>query len=207
MSATPFIKSRWLARHSINMRRGFILDANRRQSNEVVYQFCRQSPHQAILTPSHGRYVGAASLPCSEYRPKRGDRVGLQWRIPAGVGRHPVRHLLYDTNFWKTFLQNRLRVHMGEPEGCSHLGHDAERNRLFAEHFTSECRVRTEGRGRQVDEWRLPSKASTTIGSMGSWVLRSLHRCWAFRYLRSERCRQGRGSAFTYLPCALDQKS
>jgi hypothetical protein len=53
----------------------------------VVYQFCRQSQHAAVLTPSHGRFVGASSIPFSEYRRKRGDRVGLNWRIPSVHGR------------------------------------------------------------------------------------------------------------------------
>jgi len=43
-----------------------LIDANWGQSTEVVYQFCRQSSHSGILYPSHGRYVGASSVPFSE---------------------------------------------------------------------------------------------------------------------------------------------
>ncbi len=131
-----------------------LVDANWGQSTDTVYQFCRQSPHAAVLIPSHGRFVGAASVPFSEYKRKRGDRVGLHWRIPAVVGRHTVRHLLYDTNHWKSFLHARLAVPMGDPGCLSLFGHDPERHRLFAEHLTAEYRVRTAGRGRQVDEWK-----------------------------------------------------
>ncbi|MBI5940549.1 MAG: phage terminase large subunit family protein [Caulobacterales bacterium] len=132
-----------------------LIDANWGQSTDVVYQFCRQSTSAAVLTPSHGRFVGAASIPFNEYRRKRGDRTGLHWRVPAVVGRHTVRHLLYDTNFWKSFLHSRLAVAMGDPSCLSLFGHDPERHRLIAEHLTAEYRVRTEGRGRVVDEWRL----------------------------------------------------
>jgi len=132
-----------------------LIDANWGQSTDVVYQFCRQSAHAALITPSHGRFVGAASIPFSEYRRKRGDRVGLHWRIPAVIGRHTVRHLLYDTNHWKSFVHTRLAVAMGDPGCLSLFGQDAERHRLIAEHLTAEYRVRTEGRGRQVDEWRI----------------------------------------------------
>lgn len=132
-----------------------LIDANWGQSTDVVYQFGRQSPHAGLITPSHGRFVGAASIPFSDYRRKRGDRVGPHWRIPAVVGRHTVRHLLYDTNFWKSFLHSRLAVSMGDPGCLSLFGHDSERHRLIAEHLTAEYRVRTEGRERQVDEWRL----------------------------------------------------
>ena len=132
-----------------------LVDANWGQSTDVVYQFCRQSPHAAVLMPSHGRFVGASSIPFADYRRKRGDRLGLNWRIPAVVGRRTVRHVLYDTNFWKSFLMARLAVPMGDPGCLSLYGHDRERHRLLAEHLTAEYRVRTEGRGRVVDEWKL----------------------------------------------------
>jgi hypothetical protein len=131
-----------------------LIDANWGQSTDVVYQFCRQSSHAGILTPSHGRFVGAASVPFNEYRRKRGDRVGHNWRIPAVVGRHTVRHLLYDTNHWKSFVHARLAVPMGDSGCLSLFGHDADRHRLIAEHLAAEYRVRTQGRGRQVDEWK-----------------------------------------------------
>ena len=34
-----------------------LIDANWGSSTDVVYQFCRQSPHSAILMPSHGRWL------------------------------------------------------------------------------------------------------------------------------------------------------
>jgi len=54
-----------------------LIDANWGQSTDVVYQFCRQSPFAAALLPSHGKYVGASSIPFSEYTRKKGDRVGI----------------------------------------------------------------------------------------------------------------------------------
>ena len=55
-----------------------LVDANWGESTDVVYQFCRQSAHAAVLLPSHGKYVGASSVPFSEYKRKAGDRVGHQ---------------------------------------------------------------------------------------------------------------------------------
>jgi hypothetical protein len=132
-----------------------LIDANWGQSTDVVYQFCRQSPHAALVLPSHGRFVGAASIPFNEYQRKRGDRVGHHWRVPGVVGKRTVRHLLYDTNFWKTFVHARLAVPMGDPGCLSLFGHDPERHRLLSEHLTAEYRVRTSGRGRELDEWKL----------------------------------------------------
>jgi hypothetical protein len=136
-----------------------LIDANWGTSTDVVYQFCRQSTHAAVLFPSHGRYVGASSTPFAEYRKKRGDRTGLNWRIPNVRGRRAIRHVLYDTNFWKSFIHARLTVPMGD-RGCLSLyGRDPVAHQLFAEHLTTEYRVKTEGRGRVVDEWKLRPEA------------------------------------------------
>ena len=132
-----------------------LIDANWGTSTDVVYQFCRQSAHAAVLLPSHGRFVGAASMPFVEYKRKRGDRVGFNWRIPNVHGRRAIRHALFDTNFWKSFIHARLAVPMGDKGCLSLFGQDAEAHRLLAEHLTAEYRVKTEGRGRVVDEWKM----------------------------------------------------
>ncbi|MEW6198063.1 MAG: terminase gpA endonuclease subunit [Planctomycetota bacterium] len=132
-----------------------LIDANWGQSSDVVYQFSRQSTFAGLVMPSHGRYVGASSIPFSEYKRKRGDRVGLNWRIPVITGRRTVRHVVFDTNYWKSFVHARLVVPMGDPGCLSLFGRQPERHRLLAEHLTSEYRVKTEGRGRTVDEWKL----------------------------------------------------
>ena len=132
-----------------------LIDANWGQSSDVVYQFCRQSKYAGILMPSHGRYVGASSIPFAEYKRKRGDRVGLNWRIPATTGKRVVRHVVFDTNYWKSFVHARLAVPMGDPGCLSLFGRSADAHRLMAEHLTSEYRVKTSGRGRTVDEWKL----------------------------------------------------
>jgi len=130
-----------------------LIDANWGSSTDVVYQFCRQSAHSALLLPSHGRFVGASSVPFSEYKRKLGDRVGLNWRIPNVQGRRAVRHVVFDTNYWKSFTHARLAVSMGDRGCLSLFGDNPNLHRLFAEHITAEYHVKTEGRGRTVDEW------------------------------------------------------
>lgn len=132
-----------------------LIDANWGNSSDVVYQFCRQSKFAGTVMPSHGRYVGASSIPFSEYKRKRGDRVGLNWRIPVVTGKRAVRHVVFDTNWWKSFVHARLAVAIGDPGALSLFGRKPEAHRLLAEHLTAEYRVKTEGRGRTVDEWKL----------------------------------------------------
>jgi hypothetical protein len=94
-------------------------------------------------------------MPFSEYRRKRGDRVGLHWRIPNTVGKRQVRHALIDTNYWKTFVHARLSVSMGDPGCMSLYGRDDKTHRLLADHLTAEYRVQSMAQGRTVDEWKL----------------------------------------------------
>jgi hypothetical protein len=131
-----------------------LIDANWGSSTDVVYQFCRQSQHAAMLMPSHGRFVGAASLPFSDYKRRPGDRLGLNWRVPSVAGKRAVRHVSFDTNFWKSFVHARLAVALGDKGCLSLFGNAPDRHRLLAAHLTAEYRVRTEGRGRTVDEWK-----------------------------------------------------
>lgn len=131
-----------------------VIDANWGDSTDVVYQFCRQSQYGAIITPGHGKFVGASTQPFSEYKKRPGDRVGHNWRLPNVKGKRQVRHVLYDTNYWKSFVHSRLRVMMGDRGCLSIYGSDPARHRLLADHLTSEYRVKTHGRGRTVDEWK-----------------------------------------------------
>ena len=132
-----------------------LIDANWGTSTDTVYQFCRQSSFAGVLIPCHGRYVGASSVPYSEYKRKRGDRVGHNWRIPNVAGKRAVRHVIFDTNYWKSFVQSRLAVPMGDAGCLSLFGRKTELHRMLGEHLTAEYRVKTEGRGRTVDEWKL----------------------------------------------------
>jgi hypothetical protein len=136
-----------------------LIDANWGQSTDTVYQFCRQSIHAAILTPSHGKYVGGSSQPFSDYKRKVGERVGWNWRMPNVKGTRAVRHVLFDSNAYKTFVYARWAVPMGGAGCLSIFGDRPDQHRLFADHQVAEYRVPVTGRGRQVDEWKLrPAK-------------------------------------------------
>jgi hypothetical protein len=135
-----------------------MVDANWGQSTDIVYQVCRTHPLSTTFMPSHGRYVGASSLPFSEYGKRLGDRIGTNWRIPGMAGKRAVRHVTYDTNFWKSFSVARLQTSIGEP-GCLtiHSGRSLSvsgNHGLLCDHLLAEAPVRTEARGRVVDEWK-----------------------------------------------------
>ncbi len=137
-----------------------LVDANWGASTDTVYDWCRRTRHAALVMPAHGRYVGAGSKPWSEYQVKPGEQLGLHWLIPAASGKRTLRHVAIDTNFWKSFIEQRLRAKIADKGALTFFGREGEvDHRLLADHLTSEYRVTTEGRGRQVDEWKLrPSR-------------------------------------------------
>ena len=157
-----------------------LIDANWGQSTEVVYQFCREARFANVILPSHGKYIGASSKPMSEYKKAVGDRVGHNWRMPNIRGKRAVRHVIFDTNYWKSFIASRLLTAMGD-RGCLSLwGRETERHILFAEHLTAEYRVKTEGRGRRVDEWKMRPEAHDNHwfdGLVGCAVAASMSGC------------------------------
>ena len=131
-----------------------LIDANWGKSTPTVKKFCRASKHARVVMASHGTYVGAKSKQFADYRKKQGDVVGLNWRVPKAQGKE-VRHVLFDTNWWKTKVRDCLRAPLGDA-GCLALWGTKEKSSqhlLFAEHCTAEFSVRTQGRGRDVDEW------------------------------------------------------
>lgn len=157
-----------------------LIDANWGQSTEVVYQFCREAQFANVILPSHGKYIGASSKPMSEFKKAVGDRVGHNWRMPNIRGKRAVRHVIYDTNYWKSFIASRLLTSIGD-RGCLSLwGRESERHMLFAEHVTAEYRVKTEGRGRRVDEWKMRPEAHDNHwfdGLVGCAVAASMSGC------------------------------
>jgi hypothetical protein len=146
-----------------------MVDANWGQSTTTVRTFCRQSPFAASIYPSHGKGIGASSAPLAE-KGARGDRLGLNWRV--GQISAGQRSVTFDTNFWKSFVAARLRMGVGAPETITFHQGDHE---LLLTHLTSEFPVRTEARGRVVDEWKSAGKENHWLdGLVGSAVAASI---------------------------------
>lgn len=128
------------------------VDAN--WESDTIYGFCSAASQRRIITPSHGKYVGARSAPFSEYKKRPGDRVGHNWRQPNVSGRRATRYCLFDSNYWKSFVYSRLSTPLGGPGALSLWGSDPIAHRLLADHLVAEYRTRTSGRGRECDEWQ-----------------------------------------------------
>ncbi|HUX01271.1 MAG TPA: terminase gpA endonuclease subunit [Phycisphaerae bacterium] len=122
---------------------------------DPVYAAIRLSKRGGLVWPSKGQGVTAASKPIAEYDRKRGDFIGHNWWIPSVKHKRVLRQVLIDTNHWKSFCQSRLRIALGDRGALTLWGDNPVRHRLFGEHVAAEYFVRTSGRGRTVDEWKL----------------------------------------------------
>ncbi|MCP4248060.1 MAG: hypothetical protein GY778_13520 [bacterium] len=156
-----------------------LIDANWGDSRDVVYSFCRQSRHAALLLPSHGIGIGPQHLPLSDRAKKPGDRAGHNWRIPAIRGRGSIRHVIFDANQYKTFVQSRLRVGMGDIGCLSIFGKDGSRHRMYIDHLLSEYGTDVVARERKVKVWALiPHRDNHWLdGTVGVCVAASIQGC------------------------------
>lgn len=160
--AGNLFRREWRRMDDVAMRiRRCLIDANWGRYTDLVYKFCRESPHAASLLPAHGKYVGAAGEPIGitrhdeRIRPRPGEEAGLNWMIRRNRQR-VIRHIVFDANFWKSFIHDRLRTADGS-QGCLRLFGRPRitDHKLFADHLTAEHPERVESKNRVVDEWRL----------------------------------------------------
>lgn len=132
-----------------------MVDANWGDSTDVIYQFCRQSQFSQMILPSHGKYIGASSTPFSEYKKSKGDVFGFHYMIPTLKGKRAIKHVLVDTNYWKSFVQARLATPMGD-KGCLSLyGHEPTEHIMLAEQLSAEYFVPVTAKERVVNEWKM----------------------------------------------------
>lgn len=133
-----------------------LIDANWGDSTDTIYQFCRQSFFTQIIIPSHGKYIGAASIPFSEYRKAKGDISGHHWMVPSLKGkRRAIQHVLVDTNYWKSFVHARLATAMGDKGCLSIYGHEPTEHIMLAEQLSAEYFVPVAAKERVVNEWKM----------------------------------------------------
>ena len=142
-----------------NLRLGLcLIDAQWGASTESVYSFIRGAAFPNVY-PSHGVYIGASGSPISDDVARKGDVIGLNWKIPGGKQRQGVRRVIYDANYWKTFASRRIATPLGDPGSLSLYSAPPAAHRMIADHFTAETAIETSGRGRTCLEWRLrPNK-------------------------------------------------
>jgi phage terminase large subunit GpA-like protein len=119
----------------------------------TIYSFCRQTKHAAIVCPSKGESSKRGYV---TYKPGAGIFVGDHLRVsPLKIGEGNIRLLLYDANYWKSFLFSRLTAGMGDKSAltfCCGKERDIE---PIATQLTSEYRTKMQNveKGLEFDLW------------------------------------------------------
>jgi phage terminase large subunit GpA-like protein len=143
-----------------------MIDAN--WKTKLVHQFIRDRG-LAILFPAKGVGLTASSNPWEDRPSKPGERPGEHCRIAKTPDATAMgRHIVFDTNHWKTTVQRGLTTAHGDPGAITLFGRDPklrdsgqDLHSLIADHLSAETGIETvdKRRGRTVIEWRLaPSK-------------------------------------------------
>ena len=120
----------------------------------VVTSFCRRSKWANVLIPSKGEGITAAKKPISDYSRTQGDRIGFNWWVPKAKTSQQVRHLRFDSNYWKTFAQMRLMIPQGGLGSLMLCGNRPIEHEMLSSHLVGESPVKTFGHGRQLIEWK-----------------------------------------------------
>ena len=133
----------------------WMIDANWGASTETIYDWINQFCKGKRVFPSHGKFVGASSKSLNDnVARKPGVTIGVHWRTDFPKNSR-VKYVLYDTNFWKTFAIERLKMVAADSRGIT-LPKGTPRNHTgLISNLCSEYPVKVEGRGRTVDEWKL----------------------------------------------------
>jgi len=124
----------------------------------VVANICHKL--SGAIMPSKGVGIRAGHKPMATYRRKPGERHGHHWYVPNVSRTRELRHVQFDTNYWKTFVHARLATAPGDRGCLTFFGKSPNEHRLIADHIAgSEVSTQTEGHGRLVREWTLkPSR-------------------------------------------------
>ena len=96
----------WKRADGVDMHIGrALIDANWGNSSDTLYKFCRESGWGGVLMPSHGRGLRAADKPWEQYTKREGELLGNHWMLPSIKKKRVIRHVLIDTNWWKTCIR------------------------------------------------------------------------------------------------------
>jgi len=133
------------------------IDARWGESTEIIRQWVRESPHRSKIHPSMGQYVGANSKAWQKLgttpREKDGLRVALV--TPKKAQKGARREMYFDSNYWKSFLADRLTVNLESDKSLVLFNAPAHVHRMLAEHCCAEEPFRVIAKsGKEVIEWK-----------------------------------------------------
>lgn len=132
------------------------IDARWGHSTRVIRRFCRESQYAGKIHPQMGQFIGKDNRPWNFWTHQKGMRLGVHCRMQPPPKNQPgAREILVDTNWWKSWVAERLSTGKGSDRAILLFKASPTRHRMFAEHCTAEDAVEDEGRsGNVITEWK-----------------------------------------------------
>lgn len=124
---------------------------------ETIFKWARESGRSANVLPAKGYGVTCKKKPMHEWPAKAGERKGFNWKLyPPASGKG--RWAIVDTNSWKNFIADRIRVPPGTRGSFGLFGSSAAvengLHEMMIHHITSEYRTLVSANGRSCYEWQ-----------------------------------------------------
>lgn len=126
------------------------IDANWGDQTDTVYSFIRGYKNDKVI-PSHGKFVGVTGS--FMQGGVREDWVGTHWRVPKKRSKG-LRYLLIDTNYWKSFLYNRISAPLGTVGRMTVYGQPSD-HPLLQKHLSSEFATEVMAKEHRMLVWEL----------------------------------------------------
>lgn len=138
-------------------------------ATDTVHEAIRESGHAAIAKPAKGVGIKASATPMADVPVRKGEPRPRHdhWRERVSRSNRHSRTIQWDTNFWQTFLHQRLQAAPGSTGRLTLWGTSAVRHRLFGAHLTAMT-PKVEMRGtREVVEWnKKPTKPDEDLADV-----------------------------------------
>lgn len=157
-----------------------LIDAADGRVADIVHEVCRSHPIAAgRVFPAIGKGIGPTDRPMALWRASVGERKGDHWILRRSATRGGSKHLLIDTNRWKSAVADRLQLPPGDRNAILLPGKRPGENRMLCDQLCAETRttVTNEKDGSQCEVWRRkPDRPDNHLGDavIGSVVAATL---------------------------------
>ncbi len=154
-----------------------VIDA--RWRDDVIFRFCKQSPHGNLLLPALGVTTKGTAGGWKERKTQAGEVLKHDFRLcnPAPP-KKPVRYAMVDSDAWISRVHDALRTPAGSTGALLLPKERAENHQCYAEQLCAEYSTEALVNGRVVKKW-LPKPGnpdnhwldSTKLALLGTYVL------------------------------------
>ena len=130
-----------------------LVDANWGITTKIVKKVCG-SFRRGLLEPTFG-WGKAPNQRFFGHGKKLGEDRGEEWRKPPMERKGICRTVTYHTDYWKTFVRNRIQAGLAASSTLTFYAGDGYTHQKFFEHLLGETSSKLTGTYGTIDKWVL----------------------------------------------------